>query len=178
MSVQFNAVIRVTAPGVTARIIASAPFDIRRDRLPPRTGTPKYFFLKKKALTGAHLPLCSHRSRGATTRQRREAERRPEPLPDVRVAPYRSRSCRATPLVQPKPSCTIGEREERRHFKKNIHRQRSLQITEKLLTGDHKHVRCPVGVLPAHHTPLQHPVRLLAARRTATDVARCYCQRT
>lgn len=44
MSVQFNVAIRVAAPGVTGRIIASAPFDIRRDRLPPRTTTPKYFF--------------------------------------------------------------------------------------------------------------------------------------
>lgn len=38
------------------------------------------------------------------------------PLPEVRVAPYWSRSCRATPLVQPKPSygatrCKTAERE-------------------------------------------------------------------
>lgn len=42
MSVQFNVAIRAAAPGVTARIIASAPFDISRDRLPPRTRAPKY----------------------------------------------------------------------------------------------------------------------------------------
>lgn len=42
MSVQFNVAIRAAAPGLTARIIASAPFDISRDRLPPRTRTPKY----------------------------------------------------------------------------------------------------------------------------------------
>lgn len=41
MSVQFNVAIRAAVPGVTARIIASAPFDISRDRLPPRTKTPK-----------------------------------------------------------------------------------------------------------------------------------------
>lgn len=56
------------------------------------------------------------------TRQRRKAESRPEPLPDVRVAPYRSRSCRATPLVQPKPSCITKER-ERRHLKPSIGRE-------------------------------------------------------
>lgn len=89
MSVQFNVAIRVAAPGVTARIIASAPFDIRRDRLPPRTRMLKHFFFSflKKVLNGAYLPYCIHRSRGATTRQRRKAERRPERLPDVRVAP-------------------------------------------------------------------------------------------
>lgn len=42
MSVQFNVAIQAAAPGVTADIIASAPFDISRDRLPPRTRTPKY----------------------------------------------------------------------------------------------------------------------------------------
>lgn len=58
MSLQFNVAIRAAAPGVTARIIASAPFDISRDRLPPRTRTPehsdgrilgdKYFVSNKK----------------------------------------------------------------------------------------------------------------------------------
>lgn len=42
MSLQFNVAIRAAAPGVTARIIASAPFDISRDRLPPRTRTPEH----------------------------------------------------------------------------------------------------------------------------------------
>lgn len=35
----------------------------------------------------------------------------PEPVPDVRVAPYWASSCRATPLLQPKPSCVAEQGE-------------------------------------------------------------------
>ena len=58
MSVQFNVAIGAVAPGLTARIIASAPFDISRDRLPPRMRGPKYSdekFAGKKVLGRARL---------------------------------------------------------------------------------------------------------------------------
>lgn len=56
-------------------------------------------------ILGSSVTFHWSRRTAKTTSNRMKAEMFSEELPEVRVAPYWSRSCRATPLVQPKPNC-------------------------------------------------------------------------